>query len=92
MISLISLIISLSLIMYLAYKGYSTIITAPIHGILEGLMVIPFGYSFYQIIIVVALGTILHHFVDGSISYALATALAKARRTEVYDVFSNEVA
>ena len=34
MISLISLIISLSLIMYLAYKGYSTIITAPIIGLL----------------------------------------------------------
>lgn len=70
----------------------ATLITAPIHGILEGLMVIPFGYSFYQVIIVVAIGTILHHFVDGSISYALATALAKARRTEVYDVFSNEAA
>lgn len=70
----------------------ATLITAPIHGILEGLMVIPFGYSFYQVIIVVAVGTILHHLVDGSISYALATALAKARRTEVYDVFSNEAA
>ena len=34
MISLISLIISLSLIMFLAYKGYSTIITAPIIGLL----------------------------------------------------------
>lgn len=34
MISLITLIISLSLIMYLAYKGYSTIITAPIVGLL----------------------------------------------------------
>lgn len=34
MISLVGLIISLSLIMYLAYKGYSTIITAPIIGLL----------------------------------------------------------
>ena len=34
MISLIGLILSLSLIMYLAYKGYSTIITAPIVGLL----------------------------------------------------------
>lgn len=34
MISLITLIISLSLIMYLAYKGYSTIIAAPIVGLL----------------------------------------------------------
>lgn len=34
MISLIGLILSLSLIMFLAYKGYSTIITAPIIGLL----------------------------------------------------------
>lgn len=34
MISLIALILSLSLIMCLAYKGYSTIITAPIVGLL----------------------------------------------------------
>ena len=34
MISVIGLILSLSLIMYLAYKGYSTIITAPIVGLL----------------------------------------------------------
>lgn len=34
MISLIGLILSLSLIMYLAYKGYSTIITAPIVSLL----------------------------------------------------------
>lgn len=34
MINLIGLVISLFLIMYLAYKGYSTIITAPIIGLL----------------------------------------------------------
>ena len=34
MISILGLILSLILIMYLAYKGYSTIITAPIVSIL----------------------------------------------------------
>ena len=45
MISLISLIISLSLIMYLAYKGYSTIITAPIIGLLT--ILISIGLNSY---------------------------------------------
>lgn len=67
-------------------------ITAPIHGILEGLIVIPFGFSVYQFIVVVAVGTILHHFVDGTISYALAKALSKARRKDIYEVFSSEAA
>ena len=64
--------------------------TAPIHGILEGLVVIPFGFSVYQFIVVVAVGTILHHFVDGALSYALANALAKARRKDLYEVFTSE--
>ena len=34
MLSILGLILSLILIMYLAYKGYSTIITAPIIAIL----------------------------------------------------------
>lgn len=66
-------------------------ITAPIHGILEGLVVIPFGFSVYQFVVVVAVGTMIHHFVDGAISYALANALAKARRKKLYDVFTSEV-
>lgn len=65
-------------------------ITAPIHGILEGLVVIPFGVSVYQFVVVVAVGTMIHHFVDGAISYALANALAKARRKNLYDVFTSE--
>ena len=42
MISLNGLIISLSLIMYLAYKGYSTIITAPIIGLITILISLGF--------------------------------------------------
>lgn len=65
-------------------------ITGPIHGILEGLAVIPFGFTYEKVLIVVALGTLIHHFVDGAISYALAKSLAKARRKNLYDVFSSE--
>ena len=43
MINIIALIISLSLIMYLAYKGYSTIITAPIIGLLT--LLLTFGLN-----------------------------------------------
>jgi len=64
--------------------------TAPIHGILEGLIVIPFGFSAYQFVLVVVVGTIIHHLVDGAISYALANALAKARRKNLYEVFTSE--
>ena len=66
-------------------------ITAPIHGILEGLVVIPFGYSVYEFIVVVAIGTTLHHIVDGVLSYSLANSLAKARRKDLYEVFTSEV-
>ena len=64
--------------------------TAPIHGILEGLIVIPFVFSVYEFIVVVAVGTIIHHFVDGAISYSLANALAKARRKNIYELFISE--
>ncbi|RDY28257.1 GntP family permease [Romboutsia weinsteinii] len=40
MFSLIGLILSLSLIMYLAYKGFSTIITAPIVALLTVLIIV----------------------------------------------------
>lgn len=50
--------------------------TLPVHAILEGLVVIPFfGFNLYKIIVVVAVGTALHHAVDGVISYAFAKAL-----------------
>ena len=43
MVNIIALIISLCLIMYLAYKGYSTIITAPIIGLLT--LLLTFGLN-----------------------------------------------
>ncbi|MEG0641188.1 MAG: ECF transporter S component [Clostridium sp.] len=53
--------------------GYWTVmtVTAPIHGILESLVVIPFGFSLYQAFIVVGIGTILHHLVDAFITKSI---------------------
>lgn len=53
------------------------LITAPLHGILEALAVIPFGFAWFNILVVVGVGTILHHFVDGAISYGLVKVLSK---------------
>ena len=65
-------------------------ITAPIHGILEALVVIPFiGFNLYQLLIVTAVGAILHHCVDSIIAYALVKAVAKARHKDIYNVFGD---
>ena len=53
-------------------------ITAPIHGALEALAVIPFGFTVYKILVVIGVGTILHHLVDGAIALVLIKTLSKA--------------
>lgn len=53
------------------------IITAPIHAILEAIAVIPFGFTMYKVLVVVGVGSFLHHMVDGVIAFALVKALAK---------------
>jgi niacin transporter len=53
-------------------------LTAPIHGALEALAVIPFGFTVYKILVVIGVGTILHHLVDGAIALVLIKALSKA--------------
>ncbi|BCZ47524.1 membrane protein [Clostridium gelidum] len=66
----------------------AAIITAPIHGILEMLVVIPFiGFNVYQLLIVTAVGAILHHSADSVIAYAIVKAVAKARNKDIYSVF-----
>lgn len=52
-------------------------ITAPIHGALEAIAVIPFGFTLYKILVAVGIGSILHHLVDGIIAFALVKALSK---------------
>ena len=53
-------------------------ITAPIHGALEALAVIPFGFTVYKILVVIGVGTVLHHIVDGVIALVLIKTLSKA--------------
>lgn len=64
------------------------LITAPIHGILEAIAVMFFGFDVSYILVTVALGTIIHHGVDSIISYALSTAMAKAKRKDLYSAFN----
>ena len=67
---------------WLIKKGVSyrnmVILTAPIHGILEALIVIPFGITMEKILVTVGLGTVLHHFVDGLIAFAIIQVLYRA--------------
>ena len=49
--------------------GKVAVITAPIHGLLEALVVIPFvGFDVYKLLILTGVGTILHHGADAFIS------------------------
>lgn len=61
----------------ISYKNM-VMITAPIHGILEALIVIPFGITLEKILIAVGLGSTLHHIVDGLIAFAVVQALYRA--------------
>ncbi|AWI05222.1 hypothetical protein [Clostridium drakei] len=59
------------------------VITAPIHAILEAIAVIPFGFTMYKVLVVVGVGSFLHHMVDGIIAFALVKALAKNLRLDL---------
>ncbi len=53
------------------------LLTAPLHGMLEAIAVIPFGFTWDKILVVVGVGTILHHLADGVIAMALTKSLSK---------------
>lgn len=56
------------------------VITAPIHGLLEVLVVLPFvPFDAYKIFVLTGVGTMLHHGADAIIAYALLKALSKSR-------------
>jgi len=57
--------------------------TAPIHGLLEALAVIPFGFTMYKVLVVVGVGTVLHHMADGVIAFALIKALSKSLKLDL---------
>jgi len=68
----------------LLIKGVSyrlvVLITAPLHGLLEVLVVLPFvDFNAYNLFIVTGVGTMLHHCVDAAISYVLLKVLDRSR-------------
>lgn len=70
-----------------------TFYTAPLHGILEALVVLAFvalgaevkyaGNLLSYLVITVLVGSILHHTVDGIISWALSKSLSKASNSDL---------
>lgn len=53
-------------------------ITLPLHAASEALVVTLFGFSMYQALVVIGIGTALHHAADSAITLALYGALDKA--------------
>lgn len=78
---------------YLLKKGVSfskvVLITGPIHAILEALVVIPFGFTMYKVLVVVGTGTLLHHMVDGIIAFGLVKSLYKSMNLDLTKAVSN---
>ncbi|NLJ73613.1 MAG: hypothetical protein GX331_01330, partial [Firmicutes bacterium] len=54
------------------------LLVLPIHALGEALVVMPFGLGWYQALVVVGIGTVLHHAADGAITVVLEGALRKA--------------
>ncbi|MFA6939646.1 MAG: ECF transporter S component [Clostridiaceae bacterium] len=63
-------------------------ITMPIHGILEALVVMPFGFTMYKALVIVGIGTALHHTADGFITIALVAAIEKALKLKLTEIFA----
>ena len=59
----------------------------PIYVVLEGIVVILFGFTMYEVIIVTIVGTILHHFADSGISLVLCKKVAGAMKKDMYLMF-----
>ena len=78
---------------YLLKRGVSfgkvVAITAPIHAILEALVVIPFGFTMYKVLVVVGAGTFVHHLVDGVIAFGLVKSLSKSMNLDLAKVVNN---
>jgi niacin transporter len=56
-------------------KGFSVVtafaVTLPIHAVIEALVVIPFGWTAYQVLVVVGVGTAIRHAVDATIATSI---------------------
>ena len=58
------------------------LITAPVHGILEATIVMPFGFTWFNILVVVGVGTVIHHLVDGTIAYGMVRSLQRTKSSK----------
>jgi len=63
------------------------LVSAPIHALGEALVVLPFGFTSYQALVLVGVGTLLHHIADAAIALLAVSSLrissflyARARR------------
>lgn len=67
------------------------VITALPHALGEALVVLPFGYTIFQAIVVVGLGTLFHHIIDSLIALVINGSLDKAglRLTEMIPTKAN---
>jgi len=63
-------------------RGYSPLtalaLTALPHALGESIVVMPFGFDLYTALVVVGLGTLLHHIMDSIFALALNGSLSKA--------------
>jgi len=69
-------------------KGVSywkvSLVTAPLHGLLEVLVVMPFiEFNVYNLLIITGVGTVLHHLVDAAISYVIIKVIRKSRIADI---------
>ena len=64
--------------------------TAPLHGLLEALAIIPFGLGTTEMLLITFIGTILHHFVDGFITFLLVRGMSGKTEKNIYEVFLNK--
>ncbi|MDI3538175.1 MAG: niacin transporter [Bacillota bacterium] len=51
------------------------LLSAPIHALGEALVVLPFGFTSYQAVVLVGIGTLLHHIADAAIALLTAGSL-----------------
>jgi niacin transporter len=54
------------------------VVTAPVHALGEALAVIPFGYTLHAALVLVGVGTLLHHTIDAAIALSLYHSLRRA--------------
>jgi niacin transporter len=54
------------------------LLTLPIHALGESLVVMIFGFDLYQALVIIGLGTALHHIADSAITLAVYGSLRKA--------------